>query len=66
MKETDVGRFKVMRQKTLRQLNECDTTQDFAKYFDTYYARRAEQWAACYRKSASINTNMYVEISTIY
>ena len=63
MEETDVGRFKVMLQKTLRQLNECDTTQDFAKYFDTYYARRAEQWAACYRKSASINTNMYVESS---
>ncbi len=30
-------------------------------YFECHYAKRKEQWATCYRKEASINTNMYVE-----
>ena len=38
-------------------------TEDFTKYFATYYAGRKEQWAACYCKAASINTNMYTEAS---
>ena len=37
------------------------TTADFGKYFEKHYANTKEQWAACYRKDAFINTNMYVE-----
>ena len=33
----------------------------FGSYFEVHYAKRCEEWAACYRKSANINTNMYVE-----
>ena len=36
-------------------------TQTFGKYFSQYYAKTKEQWAACYRKAAFVNTNMYVE-----
>ena len=50
-----------MQQSTLKQLYSSDETQQFTKYFYTYYTNRAEQWAACYRKSANINTNMYIE-----
>ena len=61
MEETDIKKLKLLLQSTLKQLNGSDETQEFAKYFYTYYTNRAEQWAACYRKSANINTNMYVE-----
>ena len=61
MEEIDIDKFKLMLQSTLKQLNSSDETQEFAKYFHTYYTNRAEQWAACYRKSANINTNMYIE-----
>ena len=61
MEEIDINIFKLMLQSTLKQLNNSNKTQEFAKYFYTYYTNRAEQWAACYRKLANINTNMYIE-----
>ena len=61
MEEIDIDKFKLMLQSNLKQLNSSDETQEFAKYFYTYYTNRAEQCAACYRKSANINTNMYIE-----
>ncbi|XP_064487533.1 uncharacterized protein LOC135399723 [Ornithodoros turicata] len=42
----------------------CDKTeviQDFLTYFKNSYATRPEMWAYCYRASAGINTNMYLE-----
>ena len=33
----------------------------FYEYFSRFYGNRTEQWASCYRKFMSINTNMYVE-----
>lgn len=36
-------------------------TQDFVNYFLRNYDNRKEQWAACYRIGANINTNMAVE-----
>jgi len=42
MEETDVE-SNATKDLATEQLQKCDTTQDFAKYFDTYYTRRAEQ-----------------------
>ena len=61
MEESDVENFKFMLDRTLQQLKESRATEEFAKYFNTHYVPRAEQWATCFRKSANINTNMYVE-----
>ena len=61
MEETDIDTFTTMLQKTTVQLVQSDKTKEFAKYFETYYRKRAEQWAACHRRTAYINTNMYVE-----
>ena len=61
MEESDVENFKFMLDRTLQQRNESRTTEEFAKYFNTHYVPRAEQWATCFWKSANISTNMYVE-----
>ena len=50
-----------MLHKTLSQLNDSSATTEIAKYFSIHYAKRVKEWAACYRKSANINTNMYIE-----
>ena len=34
---------------------------DFYNYFSTYYCKRVEQWASCYRQHTEVNTNMFVE-----
>lgn len=47
--------------KTITELSNSSNTADFAKYFVTHYAPNKEQWAACYRTDAFVNTNMYVE-----
>ena len=36
-------------------------TKNVCVYFNIHYANRAEEWAACYRRAANINTNMYIE-----
>ena len=61
MDESDVDTFTTMLHKTLLQLSDSPATGSFAKYFRIHYANRAEEWASCYRKSAKINTNMYIE-----
>ena len=61
LEENDVNSFSVMLKETMAQLKNSSTTVGFAKYFETNYAKRAEEWAACFRKSSNINTNMYVE-----
>ena len=43
------------------QLIESPATAVFGRYFEVHYAKWCEEWAACYRKSANISTNMYVE-----
>ena len=57
--ENDVNSFSVMLKETMAQLKNSSTTVGFAKYFETNYAKRAEEWAACFRKSSNI-TNNYV------
>ena len=61
LEETDTGKFENLLHKTVQQLNLSEVTQTFGKYFSQYYAKTKEQWAACYRKAAFVNTNMYVE-----
>ena len=41
MEETDINKFKLLLQSTLKQLNGSDETREFAKYFYTYYINRA-------------------------
>ena len=61
LEETDCHKFELLLGETVKQLNQSSTTANFGKYFQTYYATNKEQWAACYRKEAFANTNMYVE-----
>ena len=61
LEETDTPTFEILLQKAVDQLNLSKTTSDFGKYFCQYYVYRKQEWAACYRKAASLNTNMYVE-----
>jgi len=44
------------------QWSSADTSlADFCTYFIQHYACKPKEWAACYRKHASINTNMFAE-----
>ena len=61
LEETDCHKFEQLLHETVKQLNKSSLTADFGKYFQTYYAINKEQWAACYRKEALVNTNMYME-----
>ena len=61
LEESNPETFHIMLTKTLAQLNECAETKEFCKYFTIHYSKRAKEWAACYRKAANINTNMYIE-----
>ena len=61
LEESNIETFSTLLTKTLGQLMNCPETEEFGKYFSIHYAKRAEDWAACYRRAANINTNMYVE-----
>lgn len=61
LEETDQKQFEVLLKHTLKEFKKSSTTVNFGKYFETHYASKKEQWAACYRRDAFINTNMYVE-----
>ncbi len=61
LEEVDIQKFEILLEQTLKNLKKSSSTSDFAYYFDTYYVKRKEQWATCYRKESFINTNMYVE-----
>ena len=61
LEETNQQSFEILLKETLDQLKQSSLTASFAKYFETHYVSKKEQWAACYGRDASINTNMYVE-----
>jgi hypothetical protein len=61
MEESDVNNFSTLLKETLAHLSDSPTTLGFGRYFEMHYAKRPEEWAACFRKSSNINTNMYVE-----
>ena len=58
---TNTDKFEVLLHQTVKELNRSSITASFGKYFDAHYVQTKEQWAACYRKDAYVNTNMYVE-----
>ena len=60
LEETDKEKYELLLDRTINELNKSQETESFANYFQ-YYVNRKEQWAACYRLNAGINTNMYVE-----
>ena len=44
-------------------LNESQATEEFAKYFNTHYVPRAEQWATCFRYqyvSGKLSSNLEI------
>ena len=52
---------------TLRvHLLQANSAKSFGQYFDTYWINRNERWGYCYRIGLGINTNMYVEASTVF
>ena len=61
LEETDKQKFEILLQQTIKEFKTSSITATFGKYFETHYAKTKEQWAACYRKDAFVNTNMYVE-----
>ena len=61
LEETDKNKFEALLNETITELSKSSDTASFAKYFATHYAHNKEQWAACYRMDAFLNTNMYVE-----
>ena len=61
LEEHDIEKFENLLLETLSQLSSSSATQQFCNYFSVHYANRKQQWASCYRISAGINTNMYVE-----
>ena len=61
LEETDISTFEKIQEETLEQLLKCPMTEKFGKYYEKNYKERKNQWAACYRKGCTANTNMYVE-----
>ena len=61
LEEPDKNKFQKLLDETVAQLLNSTATEKFGKYFSSHYATTKEQWAACYRTDASVNTNMYVE-----
>ena len=55
----DKQKFELLQ--NLEHLIRSNDTKNFAKYFEIHYAYKKEQWASCYRRDATVNTNMYVE-----
>ena len=58
---TDKQKFELLLKQTLEHLKRSNDTKTFAKYFEIHYAYKKEQWASCYCRDATVNTNMYVE-----
>lgn len=61
LEERDVNQFEKLLKATSDDLSQNENTKSFGEYFQTHYVLRKEQWAACYRKGSTINTNMHVE-----
>ena len=56
LEETDKNKFEMLLDETIKALSNSSNTAGFAKYFITHYAHHKEQWAACYRTDAFVNT----------
>ncbi|GBN14239.1 hypothetical protein AVEN_59390-1 [Araneus ventricosus] len=54
-------KFEELLKEVKNDFKEMDALKNFSEYFETYYAKRCEQWALCFRKGAFISTNMCLE-----
>ena len=57
--ETDEAKFRVILQEFVSFLDNDHT--EFCNYFRTYYCKRLQQWATCFRSGSTANTNMFLE-----
>ena len=51
--------FRTLLQALLTHLH--NTHEKFYNYFNSTYCSRLEEWAVCYRKGCTVNTNMFAE-----
>ena len=56
-----VADFREMMQQFICWMLSDPQLKVFGTYFQTYYAKRVEQWAYCYRVGTPANTNMFIE-----
>ena len=56
-----ISEFRKLMQQFITWMMSDTQLQSFREYFQTYYAKRTEQWAYCYRVGTPVNTNMSVE-----
>ena len=64
LEEKDITRLNILLQQFLSFLHKDQSI--FLAYFQNEYVPHIEEWAYAYRYGAEINTNMYVEIFTVY
>lgn len=61
IKQTEKTKFHRLMQKMINIWNEDPDAKKFCEYFNKMYAKRPEQWAACYRGHLGLQTNMHLE-----
>ena len=61
LQTTSVAEFRKLMQKCISWMLSDSDLETFGHYFQTYYAKRTEEWAYCYRVGTPVNTNMSVE-----
>lgn len=58
---TNAVDFRKILQKVITWMLSDEDLEKFAKYFQTWYCKRVQQWAFCFRVGTPANTNMAVE-----
>ena len=61
LEEVSVPRFEELLNKAVQSWKTDLSTKDFYNYFTSNYLNRKQEWAACFRKGSTVNTNMFVE-----
>ena len=51
-------KFQELLSEIQNDFQETNVLQKFSEYFETYYVKRCEQWALCFRKGSFIGTNI--------
>lgn len=67
LEESSIVRFREMLQQSINWMLSDPHLARFCQYFQTWYCKRIEVWAYCYRIGNPVNTNMSVEsFHTVY
>ena len=61
MTEHELATFEKAAPLLLSELRNNESTNEFARYFESNYLSCAQSWAYCYRRYCGINTNMALE-----